>query len=143
MHSGTDTTLMSKSLARRHRNSWFRLLPVLLVASIGSFVLGTRFVHTPGRQVHPVTSRAIPGIATDARWMDRPTSEREEAPDHALQILGLIPGMIVADVGAGSGYMTTRMARLLAPTGIVYANEIQPAMLQVIEAKATAEHLDN
>ncbi len=51
--------------------------------------------------------------------------------------------MVVADVGAGSGYMTTRIARLVGPTGKVYANDVQPGMLQVIQEKARTEHLSN
>ena len=43
--------------------------------------------------------------------------------------------MVVADVGAGSGYLTTRLARLVGPTGKVYATDIQPAMLRAIQEK--------
>jgi ubiquinone/menaquinone biosynthesis C-methylase UbiE len=51
--------------------------------------------------------------------------------------------MVVADVGAGSGYMTTRIARLVEPGGKVFANDIQPEMLHIIESKARADHLTN
>ena len=135
---------MRRPPSRGVRRNWFRLIPLLVVAGIGAFVLGTRAVpQRPGPNVHPITSRVIPGIATDATWLERLGREREEAPDRALQLLGLTPGMTVADVGAGSGYMTIRMARLVGPTGIVYANDIQPAMLRTIGDKATAEHLLN
>src|SRR5262249_9033710 len=53
------------------------------------------------------------------------------------------PGMVVADVGAGSGYMTTRLARLVGPGGKVFANDIQPALLLIIQKKALSEHLSN
>ena len=49
----------------------------------------------------------------------------------------------VADVDAGSGYMTTRLARLVGPAGKVFANDIQPAMLRIIQDKARAEQLAN
>jgi ubiquinone/menaquinone biosynthesis C-methylase UbiE len=51
--------------------------------------------------------------------------------------------MIVADVGAGTGYMTTRIARLVGPSGRVYANDLQPAMLRILQNKITAEQLGN
>jgi ubiquinone/menaquinone biosynthesis C-methylase UbiE len=51
--------------------------------------------------------------------------------------------MIVADVGAGSGYMTTRIARIVGPAGKVYAEDIQPAMLRILQDKARTEHLAN
>jgi ubiquinone/menaquinone biosynthesis C-methylase UbiE len=51
--------------------------------------------------------------------------------------------MDVADVGAGSGYMTTRLARLVGPTGKVYANDLQPGMLRIIQDKARTDRLSN
>jgi ubiquinone/menaquinone biosynthesis C-methylase UbiE len=51
--------------------------------------------------------------------------------------------MIVADVGARSGYMTTRIARIVGPAGKVYAEDIQPAMLTILQDKARTEHLAN
>lgn len=117
------------------RQRWVRFLPVLALASVASFLVGTRFIIAPLRPVHPITGRLIAGIATDAAWMDRAEREREEAPERALALLGITPGMTVADVGAGTGYMTLRLARLVGPAGKVYANDIQPAMLRIIQAK--------
>jgi ubiquinone/menaquinone biosynthesis C-methylase UbiE len=51
--------------------------------------------------------------------------------------------MVVADVGAGTGYMTLRLARLVGPRGKVFASDIQPAMLRIIQDKAQTEHLAN
>jgi SAM-dependent methyltransferase len=116
----------------------------LIVLSLGSFYVGTHFVGTralPPR--HPLTGRQIAGIATDASWLDRSTREREEAPSQALQLIGVRPGMVVADVGAGSGYMSIRLAALVGPNGKVIANDIQRQMLQIIQGKARAEHLTN
>ena len=45
-----------------------------------------------------------------APWLDRPERDIEEEPDKALDVLELVKGSTVADVGAGSGYMTVRMA---------------------------------
>jgi len=50
------------------------------------------------------------GVA-GAAWLERPEREDEEAPSKALDALDLKPGMVVADIGAGSGYYTSRMAR--------------------------------
>ncbi len=97
----------------------------------------------PAAAVHPLTGRPIAGIATDASWLDRSSRQQEEAPDAALQLIGLRRGMTVADVGAGSGYMTMRMAKVVGPAGKVYANDIQPAMLRIVEEKARADGLSN
>jgi predicted methyltransferase len=105
---------------------------------------GTHLVTTrPKPPRHPLTGRQIAGIATDASWLDRATREQEEAPLQALQLIGIQPGMVVADVGAGTGYMTTRLAALVGSAGRVYANDVQPGMLQIIQEKARAEHLSN
>ncbi len=111
---------------------------------LASLYAGTRLARTrPTPPVHPLTCRQIAGIATDASWLDRASREQEEAPDLALALIGIRPGLVVADIGAGSGYMTTRLAKLVGPGGHVYANDIQPAMLRVIAGKALAERLSN
>ena len=94
---------------------------------------------------HPVTGREIAPVmgATGAGWLDRPERETEEAPDQALDLLNLRAGMTVADVGAGTGYMSLRMARRVGPTGKVYANDLQPEMLQKLRAKSQREKISN
>lgn len=97
------------------------------------------------QDTHPLTGRQIAPVmgAAGAGWLDRPEREAEEAPDQALDALGLHAGMTVADVGAGTGYMTLRMARRVGPTGKVYANDLQPEMLQKLRAKSQREKLSN
>jgi predicted methyltransferase len=127
------------SYARRVR---FVLLACLL--GLASYYAGSHLVTTrPAAPLHPITGRQIAGIATDANWMDRTSREQEEKPEQALKLVGISPGMVVADVGAGSGYMTTRLARLVGPGGKVYANDIQPGLLRIIQSKAQTEHLSN
>jgi len=94
---------------------------------------------------HPVTGREIAPVmgASGAGWLDRPERETEEAPELALDALGLRAGMVVADVGAGTGYMSLRMARRVGPTGKVYANDLQPEMLQKLRANTQREKLSN
>src|SRR5690242_8656886 len=87
---------------------------------------------------HPLTGRHIAPVmsASGAGWLDRPEREEEEAPDLAIDLLNLRPGMFVADVGAGTGYMTFRMARKVAPNGKAYAEDLQPLMLEGRRARA-------
>ena len=121
-----------------------RFLAVACLLGVVSLYAGAHlFTARPAPPIHPLTGRQIAGIATDTNWLDRATREQEEAPEQALQLIGIQPGMVVADVGAGTGYMTTRLARLVGPTGKVYANDLQPAMLQIIQDKARTEHLSN
>ncbi len=129
----------------RPRRRQVRFYVLLALLGLASFYAGTHFVTTTpsAPPVHPLTGRQIAGIATDASWMDRASREQEEAPEQALTLIGVRPGMVVADVGAGSGYMTTRLAPLVGPKGTVYANDIQLDLLRIIEQKAQREHLSN
>ena len=116
-----------------------RLAAAVGICGLVAFYAGTRAVR-PAVATHPITHRAIAGIATNAEWMDRSSRETDEAPDRALTLVGITAGMTVADVGAGSGYMTMRLASLVGSTGRVYATDIQPALLAIVRQKAEAAH---
>jgi ubiquinone/menaquinone biosynthesis C-methylase UbiE len=110
---------------------------ILILLLLGQLVFAQATHPLTGRQIAPVMG------AGGAGWLDRPERESEEAPDLALDSLGLHAGMTVADVGAGTGYMSLRMARRVGPTGKVYANDLQPEMLQKLRAKSQREKLTN
>jgi len=95
--------------------------------------------------VHPVTGRRFANVmgAEGAGWLVRPEREREEQPDAALDAIGVAHGSSVADVGAGNGYMTWRLAERVGPTGKVYANDIQPKMLDLLRSNMEARGLTN
>jgi SAM-dependent methyltransferase len=71
-----------------------------------------------------------------AAWLEREEREQEERTSVLVSELGLKPGMVVADVGAGSGYLSRRMAPLVAPGGRVIATDIQPEMLALLAEAA-------
>ncbi len=78
-----------------------------------------------------------------AGWLERPSREREERTDLLLENLGIEPGYRVADIGAGTGYFSLPMAQLAGPEGKVYAVDIQPEMLAIIEQRTASEGIDN
>lgn len=78
-----------------------------------------------------------------AGWLERPERVREEEPEKLLAALELKDGLVVADVGAGSGYHSVRIAPRVAPRGKVLACDIQQEMLDLIAAKARRLKLPN
>lgn len=78
-----------------------------------------------------------------ADWLERPERETEENVEGALNAIGLKPGMTVAEVGAGSGYVSLRMAKRVGPAGKVYANDLQPEMLELLRSNAAKASILN
>lgn len=77
-----------------------------------------------------------------AKAFDDPARDAWQLPDRVLDVLTLAPDMSVADVGAGTGYFTVRLAKAI-PRGTVYAVDVEPAMLDHINKRASAEKLTN
>jgi protein-L-isoaspartate O-methyltransferase len=103
--------------------------------------------HKPwGEGVHDGTfmGRALAPVMSylGADWLIRPERESEEEPERMLDALDLKPGMTVADVGAGVGYTSVRIARRVGPTGKVYATDIQPQMIRMLKANIKQLKLD-
>jgi ubiquinone/menaquinone biosynthesis C-methylase UbiE len=98
-----------------------------------------------GEDVHPVTHRKIAKVmgAGGADWLVRPERESEEHPDEALDALKIPKGATVADVGAGVGYFTWRLADRVGPSGIVYGEDIQQAMLDQLRRNMQERHIAN
>ena len=78
-----------------------------------------------------------------AEWLERSERELEEEPDKALDALGTLAGLTVADVGAGSGYFTVRLASRVGTSGRVYANDLQPEMLKMLGARLAQDRVTN
>ncbi len=111
------------------------LLTVALAAGLAA--------QQPG--VHPVSGRRYAPVMgyQGAPWLERSEREDEEAPDIALNVLKIGKGSSVADIGAGSGYITVRLAARVGPTGRVYANDVQPQMLNILGRRLLDKKITN
>jgi ubiquinone/menaquinone biosynthesis C-methylase UbiE len=117
---------------------------IRLMTAVVALWLGVWPVAGQSTGTHPVSGRRFAEVmdSSGASWLDRREREIEEAPDEALDIIGVKKGTTVADIGAGSGYITMKLAKRVGSNGMVYAVDIQPAMIALIEkriqsAKAT------
>jgi SAM-dependent methyltransferase len=115
--------------------------PFLLAAAF--FLLSAAGVGA--QATHPVTGRKIAPVMGmgGADWLMRPEREQEEEPEKALDLMSIQQGMTVADIGAGAGYFTLRLAQRVGPQGKVYANDIQPGMLALVRRNAARANLAN
>jgi SAM-dependent methyltransferase len=96
---------------------------------IGKFYMGREIAQVMGHQA--------------ADWLERPEREEEERPGLLLETLKIKPGEAVADIGAGSGYFTRRLAKLVGEKGTVYAVDIQQEMLDLLTNKMAELKIGN
>jgi SAM-dependent methyltransferase len=124
-------------------NRWLGICSCLLVCWIATPVFAaptpsasiyqTRSIHSPdgigkfymGREIAKVMGH------TEAMWLERSTREIEEKPTLVMRSLDLKPTDTIADIGAGTGYFSFRMAKLV-PKGRVLAVDIQPEMIDIL-----------
>jgi SAM-dependent methyltransferase len=99
--------------------------------------------QAPG--VHPISGRRFAPVMgyQGADWLERSERDDEEEPNVALAVLNIARGSSVADIGAGSGFITERLAARVGPTGRVYANDLQPQMLQMLAGRLARKNITN
>jgi ubiquinone/menaquinone biosynthesis C-methylase UbiE len=96
---------------------------------IGKSFMGREIAHVMGHQA--------------ADWLERPERMREERPDLLISELDLKPGMTVADIGAGTGYHSSRMAQIVDKSGKVFAVDIQREMLALLDKSMKSQNISN
>jgi len=89
--------------------------------------------------------REISGVMgwEGAQWLERESRAREERPELLLRELALAPGMTVADIGAGTGYYTWQLAKKVGPNGRVYAVDVQPQMIAMLDSQMAKRGVRN
>jgi ubiquinone/menaquinone biosynthesis C-methylase UbiE len=99
--------------------------------------------QAPG--VHPISGRRFAPIMgyQGAEWLERSERDQEEEPDVALAALKIPMGASVADIGAGSGYITEKLSARVGTEGRVFANDVQPQMLQILARRLAIRQITN
>jgi ubiquinone/menaquinone biosynthesis C-methylase UbiE len=88
----------------------------------------------------PAPSRPVAGIVTDI-WRDEQSRDQAGEAARVMNLLGVRSGLAVADIGAGSGYYTVRLARRVGPQGHIYAEDIVPVFLTRLAQRVAKEGL--
>ena len=116
-----------------------RAIGLILILAGAAGVLA----QTPG--THPISGRRFAGVMgwQGADWLDREERDIEEEPDRAIAALDLKSGQTVADIGSGSGYMSVKLARWVGSSGRVYAEDIQPEMIALLNQRLAKDKVKN
>lgn len=112
------------------------VLAIWLTSLVGWPLAGPATSQVPGKHA-PLFDPLNLGL------LEAPDRDYWQKPGQIMDALGIAEGSVVADLGAGSGWFTVRLARRVGPNGIVYAQDIQPQMIQAIDRRVKREGLRN
>lgn len=116
------------ALVENNSNSYYREKAIHNRDGIGKYYMKREIAQVMGHQA--------------MMWLERPSREIEERPQQTIVELELKPDDIVADIGAGTGYFSFRLASVV-PKGKVYAVDIQPEMLDAIAKRREENKVTN
>ncbi len=95
---------------------------------------------TPGTSGFPAPDRPVAGIISP-EYSNEKTRDGHGEAERVLNLLGIRPGQRVADIGAGLGYYTIRIARRLGPGGTIYANDVKSEYMDQLRARLAREQI--
>ena len=131
-----------------HRSGWLMLIAGILVGFVSppapaqdAAPQGSPRRDPPGTYMGRSIAQTMSFQGAD--WLFRDTREAEEQPEAMLDALKIQPGATVADIGAGAGYTSLRLARRVGPNGTVLATDIQPQMLAMLRENARIAGVKN
>lgn len=126
---GSQTlTYEASIIPQNNRHPYYQYHALHNRDGIGKFYLGREIAKVMGHQ--------------EFLWLERPGREQQEKPDQLLTKLNLKPTDMIADIGAGSGYFSFRLASFV-PDGKVFAVDIQPEMLDIIDFLKKENKINN
>ncbi|MEL6441953.1 MAG: class I SAM-dependent methyltransferase [Cyanobacteria bacterium J06621_8] len=121
-------SLAPGALAQDSNSAYYREKRIHNPDGIGKYYMNREIAQVMGHQAK--------------MWLERTSRVSEETPDLTIEELELKPDDVVADIGAGTGYFSLRIAKSLSE-GKVYAVDIQPEMLDALSARQQAQEIDN
>jgi hypothetical protein len=118
---------------------------LLALAAVSLLALGHAGLQAQTRTGNSGGSRAESRVFPPEKLgeLEGPDRDLWQKPDQVMDALGIADGTAVADLGAGGGWFTVRLARRVGPQGVVYAEDIQEQMLESIDRRVKREGLRN
>jgi predicted methyltransferase len=125
---------------------------IALTASIAVVLAGVSLPAVPAAPAPAAVQAARPTQAAkkprlfppqDLGLLEAPDRDDWNKPEQIMDALGIADGAAVADLGAGGGWLEIRLARRVGPNGVVYAEDIQPQMIEAINRRMQHEGLAN
>ncbi len=112
---------------------------------LGFFAIGCEAPAASPQVIRAPAARSSGGLFRPEALglLEDPDREEWQQPDRVMDELHIADGARVADVGAGGGWFTTRLARRVGPNGAVYAEDVQPPMIESIRQRARQDGLNN
>jgi putative heme-binding domain-containing protein len=132
-----------KSLRRETRSLMPSFAKELTEAEIDRLVAYLRTLRRMWALEAGPSEREIAPATENVPFFNRPERDKEEQPDQLIAALQIRRGMAVADIGAGTGYFTWRLADAVGPEGKVYAVDVQQSMLDLTKAAVDAHNVRN
>lgn len=121
-----------------------RLVPALLLLLTACQPPAMADADKPGRRPGPFPAADRPVAAiVSSRWSTEEARDRVREADRVMDRAGVVPGMTVADIGAGEGYYTIRLAARVGENGRVLAQDIVPEVRDALASRVNRERLDN
>ncbi len=133
--------------------TWVWLWALLLALTLGGCGWGSSLPGTADYQYQTPTADGIGKVYygreiaqvmghEGAYWLERPSREMLERPGQLVAALGLAPNAVVADIGAGTGYVAVRLAAAV-PQGRVLAVDVQPEMVAMLQERSASQGIAN
>jgi SAM-dependent methyltransferase len=148
-------TVVRRSFTRRRSIGLYRTIVVFgLVVTLGLVDAGLQKglrstgLHVPGLAVLAAQASSAQRHGqlfppTDLGLLETPDRAAWQKPEQIMDALKIAENAKVADIGAGGGFFTIRLARRVGPNGFVYAEDVQQPMLEAIKRRVTREELKN
>ncbi|CAM3033208.1 Ubiquinone/menaquinone biosynthesis C-methyltransferase UbiE [Sphingomonas antarctica] len=119
-----------------------RMIPLLAMIALGACSAQPQILKKQDDPKFPAAARPVAQIVSP-RWSDEPTRDKSNEAVEVMDRAGIMPGMTVADIGAGEGYYTVRLSKRVGKNGRVLAEDVTPGTRDALAERVARDALEN